>query len=165
MGHTLDITIRASILLICLGYIILAFPGYEPLPELTAQVNAQVLSTIGIPAISLERYVVVSFSQVDRIYELSSECSGLLVYMMFLIGIAVVPYFSAHNRLFALLFLPILFLGNSLRILTGIIVGFRFAVDASEFFHATFGQVLIFFWVLVCFILWLKLTRNFPKDE
>jgi hypothetical protein len=79
MGHTLDITIRVSILLICLGYIVLAFPGYAPLPELTAQVNAQVLNTVGIPAISLERYVVVSFSQADHIYELSSECSGLLV--------------------------------------------------------------------------------------
>jgi exosortase/archaeosortase family protein len=165
MGHTLDICLRASILLICLGYIVLAFPGYAPLPELTAQVNAQVLNTVGVPSISSERYVVVSFSQADRIYELSSECSGLLVYMMFLIGIAVVPHFSAYNRLFALLFLPILFLGNALRILTGIIVGFQFSVDASEFFHATFGQVLIFFWVLVCFILWLKLTRNFPKEE
>jgi len=165
MGHTLDIAIRASILLICLGYIVLAFPGYAPLPELTAQVNAQVLNTAGIHTISLQRYVVVSFSQADRIYELSSECSGLLVYLMFLIGIAVVPYFSVSNRLFALLFLPILFMGNALRILFGILIGYRFSVDASEFFHATFGQVLIFFWVLVCFILWLKLTRNFPKEE
>jgi len=165
MGNTLDITLRTSILLLCIVYILLAYPGYSPLPEFTAQVNAHVLNAVGVHAISLERYVVVSFSQADRIYELSSECSGLLVYLMFLIGIAVVPHFTARHRLIALVFLPILFIGNALRILVGILVGYQFSVNASEFFHATFGQVLIFFWVLVCFILWLKITRNFPKEE
>jgi exosortase/archaeosortase family protein len=109
--------------------------------------------------------VIVSFSQADCVYELSSECSGLLVYLMFLIGISVVPHFTLHHRLIALVFLPILFFGNTLRILFGILIGYQFSVNASEFFHATVGQVLIFFWVLLCFILWLKVTRNFPKEE
>ena len=165
MGYTLDTILRISILLLAIGYIVLAFPSYSPLPEFTAQVNALVLNVVGVHTSTLDRYVIVSFSQMDYIYELSSECAGLIVYMMFLIGVAVVPHFTARHRLIALLFLPVLFLGNALRILGGILIGYVFSVDASEFFHATFGQVLIFFWVLVCFILWLKITRNFPKEE
>lgn len=165
VGNPLDIILRVSMLLLAVGYIVLAFPSYSPLPEFTAQVNALVLNTIGIHTSTLDRYMVVSFSQIDCIYELSSECAGLIVYMMFLIGVAIVPHFTVRHRLIALLFLPVLFLGNALRILGGILIGYTFSVDASEFFHATFGQILIFFWVLVCFVLWLKITRNFPKEE
>ena len=93
------------------------------------------------------------------------ECSGLILYAMFLIGIFIVPYFSFKHRLIALAFLPVLFFGNALRVMASILVGFHFTAKASEFFHDTFGQVLIFLWVLLCFIIWLKVTKNFPKEN
>jgi exosortase/archaeosortase family protein len=84
---------------------------------------------------------------------------------MFLVGVFIAPGFSLRHRLFALAFLPVLFLGNVVRIMLGVLAGVHFSADASIFFHNTFGQVLIFFWVLICFIVWLKVTDNFPKDS
>jgi hypothetical protein len=74
MGHTLDITIRVSILLICLGYIVLAFPGYAPLPELTAQVNAQVLNTVGIGTSSC-RFLRQTISMSYPLNAVDSSCT------------------------------------------------------------------------------------------
>jgi exosortase/archaeosortase family protein len=149
----------------CLAYILLAYPRYEPLPQLTASINAFFLNNIDIHSIPVNNYLLVSFEGVDRIYELSSECSGLILYAMFLIGIFIVPYFSLKHRLIALMFLPVLFLGNSLRIFACVLIGYNYSASASVFFHDTFSQVLIFLWVLVCFIAWLKITKNFPKEH
>lgn len=165
MGNKIDIAIRITVISLCIAYLIVAFPGYEPLPQATSKVNAFLLNGVGIHSIPVGRHLVVSFTEVDRIYELSSECSGLILYAMFLVGIFIVPYFSFKHRLIALAFLPVLFFGNALRIMAGILVGYHFSAEASEFFHNTFGQIIIFFWVLICFILWLKITKNFPKDH
>jgi exosortase/archaeosortase family protein len=67
--------------------------------------------------------------------------------------------------LIALLFLPILFFGNALRIMASVLIGYNFSAKSSEFFHDTFGQILIFVWVILCFIVWLKITKNFPKEK
>jgi len=164
MGNKIDIIFRISIISACIAYILLAYPRYEPLPQLTASVNAFFLNNMGINSIPINNFILVSFEGVDRIYELSSECSGLILYAMFLIGIFIVPYFSIRHRLIAVLFLPVLFFGNSLRVMACILVGYNFSASASLFFHDTFGQILIFLWVLICFITWLKITKNFPKE-
>jgi exosortase/archaeosortase family protein len=102
---------------------------------------------------------------VNRIYELSSECCGLILFAMFFIAVFLVPNFSYKHRLIAVFFIPVIFLGNILRIAFGVIIGYHFSADASIFFHDTFGQMFIFVWVIVCFLLWLKITKNFPSEE
>jgi exosortase/archaeosortase family protein len=165
VGNKVGWALRLSILIGSVSYLVVGYPGYYPLPEATASVTSFFLNLMGINAVALGRYIAVSFPSMDCTYMLSSECSGIIIYIMFLIGIAVVPYFRTWHRLVALGFLPLLFLGNASRILMSILVGYQFSVDASEFFHATVGQVLIFFWILVCFIAWLKLTKNFPIEK
>jgi len=165
MGNKINIAIRILIISICLVYLISAFPGYKPLPQLTSKADAALLNGIGIHSVPMDRYLIVSFKDANVIYELSSECSGLVLYSMFIIGIFIVPYFSFKHRIIALAFLPILFFGNILRVMFGILVGYQFTTEASQFFHDTFGQILIFFWVLICFIIWLKITKNFPKEK
>jgi len=165
MGNKIDLLVRGLVVSACLVYLIVFFPVYEPLPSLTSKADAVLLNSVGVFSIPVGRYLVVSFENVDRIYELSWECCGLVVYVMFLVGVFVAPGFSLRHRLLALAFLPVLFLGNVFRIMLGVLAGVHFSVDASVFFHNTFGQVLIFFWVLVCFIVWLRVTDNFPKDS
>lgn len=165
MGNKINIAIRILIISGCIVYLISAFPGYEPLPQITSKADAILLNGMGIDSTPLGRYLIVSFKDSNVIYELSSECSGLVLYSMFIIGIFLVPYFSFKHRAIALAFLPVLFFGNILRVMFGIIVGYHFTIEASEFFHDTFGQILIFFWVLVCFVIWLKITKNFPKEK
>ncbi|MBU1940647.1 MAG: archaeosortase/exosortase family protein [Candidatus Thermoplasmatota archaeon] len=165
MGDPVSLIIRGCILGACFLYVILAFPLYKPLPQITAYLNAQLLQLLHISAVAVDNLIVVSFPEVTRIYELSSECSGLVLYIMFLVGIFIVPAFSLRHRLIALGFVPLLFFGNTLRVLAGVMVGYHFSAESSEFFHDTFGQIIIFSWVLVCFIIWLKITHNFPKDK
>ena len=165
MGHKIDLAIRVIIIMTCIVYLIVSFPGYKPIPEVTSKVNAALLNGIGIHSTPYNNFLIVSFKDVNRIYELSAECAGLILYAMFLIGIFIVPYFSFKHRLIALLFLPILFFGNALRILASVLVGYNFSPKSSEFFHDTFGQILIFLWVILCFIVWLKITKNFPKEK
>ena len=165
MGHKVDIAIRASLILVCVAYLIVGFPSYEPLPKITSNADAFFLNTIGIHTVNEGRFLVVSFSETNRIYELSSECCGLILFAMFFIAVFLVPNFSYKHRLIAVLFLPLIFFGNIFRIALGIVIGYHFSADASVFFHDTFGQILIFIWVIICFLLWLKVTRNFPSEK
>jgi exosortase/archaeosortase family protein len=165
MGHTIDIAIRTGLILACIAYLIIGFPSYEPLPKITSNADAVFLNTIGIRTVDEGRFLVVSFPTTDRIYELSSECCGLILFAMYFIAIFLVPNFSFKHRFIAVLILPLIFFGNIVRIALGIVIGCFFSVDASVFFHDTFGQFLIFMWVIVCFMLWLKLTRNFPREK
>lgn len=165
MGHTVDIAIRTALILVCIAYLIVGFPSYEPLPKITSNANALFLNTIGVHTVNEGRFLVVSFPTTDRIYELSSECCGLILFAMYFIAIFLVPNFSYKHRFIAVLFLPLIFFGNIFRIALGIIIGYHFSVDASVFFHDTFGQILIFIWVILCFLLWLKITKNFPSEK
>jgi exosortase/archaeosortase family protein len=165
MGHTIDLAIRTALILSCVAYLIIGFPSYEPLPKITSHANALFLNTIGVHTVNEGRFLVVSFPTVDRIYELSSECCGLILFAMYFIAIFLVPNFSYKHRFIAVLFLPLIFFGNIFRIALGILIGYHFSVDASVFFHDTFGQILIFVWVIVCFLVWLKITKNFPSEK
>jgi exosortase/archaeosortase family protein len=164
MGHTIDLAIRTGLILTCFAYLIIGFPSYEPLPGITSHADAVFLNTIGIHSVNEGRFLIVSFPKMNYIYELSSECCGLILFAMYFIAIFLVPSFSFKHRLIAVFILPLIFFGNIVRIALGIIVGNLISVDASMFFHDTFGQLLIFVWVIVCFILWLKLTKNFPRE-
>jgi exosortase/archaeosortase family protein len=164
MGHTLDTGLRAGLILACIAYLILGYPAYQPLPQITAQADAWLLNTAGIHAVSDSRYLVASFHHQDYIYELSYECCGLILFAIYIIVIFLIPKFSYKHRAVALLFLPLIFFGNILRIALGVMVGYHVSVDASIFFHDTFGQILIFIWIIACFLAWLKLTHNFPTE-
>ena len=165
MGHKVDIAIRASLILLVVAYLIIGFPSYEPLPKITSKADAFFLNTIGVHTIHEGRFLVVSFPGVNRIYELSSECCGLILFAMFVIAVFLVPKYSYKHRCIALLFLPLIFFGNIFRIALGIFIGYHFSADSSVFFHDTFGQMFIFIWVIACFLIWLKITKNFPSEE
>ncbi len=165
MGHTLDIGIRAGLILACIAYLILGYPAYQPLPQVTAQADAWLLNAVGIHAVSYGRFLVASFPAADCIYELSYECCGLILFSIYFIVVFLVPNFSYKHRFIAVLFLPLIFLGNIVRIGLGVMVGYHISIDASIFFHDTFGQILIFIWIIVCFLAWLKITKNFPSEK
>lgn len=146
------------------SFLLFSYPIYYPLPQITATTSSFILNNIGIDSAYDNTYVVASFKDYDRIFELSRECSGIILFSMFLLGIFIVPGFNVKHRLLALLFIPLLFIGNVLRIVLGIVIGYKYSINAAVLFHNSVGQVLMFLIIITCYVIWLKLTKNFPSE-
>lgn len=166
MGHKVKWDrIILLVVFLCIGiFLIFGYPSYSPLPELTATSTAWMLSGIGIDSIADGNHLVVSYLDYDRPFELSPECGGIILFSMFIIGIFLIPGFDIKHKLSALLFVPILFFGNIIRIVLGIVVGYKYSINAAVLFHNSIGQVLMFLVIIVCYVIWLKATRNFPVE-
>lgn len=74
------------------------------------------------------------------------------------------PVFPLTQRFASLLFVPFLFLGNIMRIITDVLVAKYISPDMLLFYHDSLGQVFIFFWGIILYIVWLIIFGNFPKD-
>jgi len=155
---------RIAIIILIASYIIVAFPSFYPFPQLTTKSLDIILNNMDIGAVSEGTFLIVGFPEYSQIIQLSAECSAIALFVMFLLGIFIVPKFSLKHRLMAIPFIIVIFLGNLLRILIGILLSIQWNhPEFIIFFHDTFGQVIIFFWVIGSYIAWLKLTGNFPR--
>lgn len=143
-------------------YIILSFPDFYPFPHITSQILAFILNQIGIYAFPHGNELIVDNLPILHI---SAECSGIILMSIFPLTIFLIPHFSAKQRMASLLFLPVLFLGNIVRILIDILVGLNFSVSALIFFHDSVGQILVFLWAIGAYFIWLKLFGNFPREK
>lgn len=147
---------------IVLFYFFSNYPRFYPFPEATTHGVASMLTIFGFDATPYKNFVVVNnFPPI----EVSAECSGIILLLMFPLVILLMPHVSLPHRLAALLFLPLLFAGNILRISIDALIGIHTSPDTLIFFHNTVGQVFIFAWAIMIYILWLKTFGNFPRDE
>lgn len=94
----------------------------------------------------------------------SAECSGIIILVAFLFTIQIMPMLTIFQKLTALLLTPIIYLGNLLRIFMSLIVGLKGSVPAMMFVHDTIGQVFLFFWAIMVYVIWLRALSLFPKD-
>lgn len=159
-----EIIIRYGILLIAVIWVIYAYPSYYPLPQASTWLAYQYLNILKIPAVPFKNHLLVEFTDYIRIFDISAECSGIAIFSVFLLATFIIPKFKVKHRLIALLFIPLLFIGNTLRILLSVLFARNIGVDFSIFFHNTIGQVIIFGITVLCYILWLKITNNFPVE-
>lgn len=144
-----------------LAYLVSQFPYFYPFPEWTSILSAALLRGIGTPAIPYQHFLVVPNLPV---LEISAECSGVVLMMIFPLIIFLIPGINIRHRLGSLLFLPILYFGNLLRIVLDVQLGLAYGTTALEFFHDTLGQVFIFLWAIIVYIVWLRIFGNFPRE-
>jgi len=156
--------VRLGFLVSIALYLLLYFPNYYPFPQMTANILSVILNRIEIDSSVHGSYLLVAFPGISRILELSAECSGIALFSMFLLVIFIVPGFSLRHRLAAIPLLILVFMGNVVRIFSGILLSFYFTPEFLVFFHNTFGQVLIFFFSIGAYIIWLLMTGNFPRE-
>lgn len=145
-----------------LFYVMTQFPYFYPFPETTSWLTSHFLSIFGIEALAYQHFLIV---QNIPVLEISAECSGVVLLMVFPLIIFLIPDVDIRHRLGSLLFLPVLYLGNILRIAIDVWIGLTYGVDALGFFHDTLGQIFIFFWTIILYILWLHLFGNFPHEQ
>src|SRR3990167_5681636 len=157
--------ISFGILGIFVLWLVLTFPNFYPIQEITVYLIVALGKVLSISAVPYKEYIVVNFGDINRIFQLSVECSGIVLYMVFLAGTFLIPSFRLRDRLVGLAFIPILLLGNVMRILISIYLAKDYSIDLSLFFHNTIGQVFIFAVGIFSYLGWLKLTGNFKKDK
>lgn len=160
-----NIAVRGGVLFILFSWLIYAYPNFYPIPEVTAKLVGFFLKFISIGSVSHGKYLIVDFIGTNRIFELSAECSGIVIFSIFLFGVFIVPGYSFPHRLITVGFIPILFFGNAVRILLSVVLARNYSVDFSIFFHNTFGQVIIFGITILCYIFALKICNNFPSES
>lgn len=157
--------VRISIIAVLSIYLIAFYPGYYPLPQLTAKVVSFILGTLNISSAVDGTFIVVAFPELAQALELSAECSGIILFAMFIFVVFIVPDIPLSHRLVAILFIPLLFLANLFRIIAGIIVGYHTKIGAVDFFHNTIGQVLMFFIAISVYMTWLHFFGHFPHER
>ncbi len=140
---------------------VVGYPYYQPLPQWTGIVSAGVLNAGGIFSAAWGDYLVVENLPPLKI---SAECSGIVLLLVFPLTIFLMPVFPVRQRLASLLFVPFLFLGNVFRIVTDVLVAKYISPDMLLFYHDSLGQVFIFFWGIILYIIWLIIFGNFPRD-
>lgn len=137
------------------------YPSYQPLPQITSIAAAGILNAVGIFSAPWGDYLVVADLPPLKI---SAECSGIVLLLIFPLTIFLIPIFPIHQRLASLLFVPILFVGNILRIVTDVLIGKFYSPDFLLLYHDSLGQVFIFFWGIMAYLAWLWVFGNFPRD-
>ncbi len=152
-------------ILIIFSYAVISFPNYYPFPQITGSLISKTLEYFGIPTYHYKDYVIVFIKDYNYAIQLSAECSGIILFMMFLVVVFIIPEYSIKQKLFAVPFVILLFFINALRIIIGIILSREFGSNILVIFHDTVGQAIIFFAVITSFIVWLKVTKSFPHEE
>lgn len=140
---------------------VVGYPYYQPLPQWTGIVSANMLNVMGIFSAAWGDFLIVENLPPLKI---SAECSGIVLLLVFPLTIFLMPVFPIRQRAASLLFVPVLFLGNVFRIITDVLVAKHISPDMLLFYHDSLGQVFIFFWGIILYIIWLIIFGNFPKD-
>lgn len=154
--------VKLLVIGLILFYLITNFPDFKPFPEITAFLVAYILGFFGVIAVNWGHLLVVEGLPG---LEVSAECSGIILMMIFPLTIFLIPSVKIGHRLASLAFIPVLFLGNIIRITVDVLIGIHYSTDLLIFFHDTIGQVFIFFWAIGLYLIWLRMFNNFPKEK
>ncbi len=151
-----ELWIRILIITILISLIIIFYPKYEILTNITVMMLS-ILSEffIGTTPIFYQNNLILNLGSITPIV-VSPECSGLFILIIFLLVVWLIPNISIKSRFFSFLLIPILFFSNIIRLLFAVIIGDKFGVESLIFYHATIGQIFIFIIMIYCFILIIK---------
>lgn len=160
-----DLAIRISVIASIVAYMIAFYPGYEGITNTTARLLSVVSSWyLGVVPAYFNDYVIFNFKEITPL-KLSPECSGLTVVIIFIIVVWLIPNVRLKNRIYALVFVPILYFANIIRLLMAVIIGDKINVNALSIYHGTVGQLFIFVMLIACFMIFIKFQRsNIPQQ-
>lgn len=151
--------IRISILALLVIYIIAEYPHYTSIVNLTMLGVVTIMGLYyGVKPAYIDNNLLFKIDDGMHVAHISPECSGVTVMALFLIVIFLVPDVDLRYRFFGLLLLPILFLANTLRIVFDVILSNN--ADTLIFLHATAGQLFIFIVMVMCFIIFIKISKK-----
>ncbi|MEM3075085.1 MAG: exosortase/archaeosortase family protein [Candidatus Pacearchaeota archaeon] len=155
--------VRFSILFIFILYLIITWQfEFYPIPKITTYTVSLIANFINIPTYIYNNLLIVDLGGLKKIFNISSECSGVVLFIIFIFSTFLIPGYKLKHRIISLLFIPFLLIANSLRILMSVVIAKYYGVGLSLFFHDTIGQVFIFGVGITSYLVWLKITGNFP---
>jgi exosortase/archaeosortase family protein len=170
MKTDLDKVIRLAVLCLVLGVFIIGYPNYFPIPQVTALLIAKILGCfIGASPIVSQNSVLLSINNEVVSMDVSPECSALIAMLLFIFVMFITPGIKVQHRLYSLLFIPILYAVNLLRIISEVFVGSRFNIETMSIYHAGVGQIVFFSTMILLYIGFLKifgyLNNNCNSDS
>lgn len=153
-----SIVIRAGVLSFLITYLLYGFNnGFGALQRLTATGVAKCLEVFGYETFVTDRFLVVSMQGLNRFFDISAECAGIILYMAFLTVIFILPGYTLRARLIGFAFLPLIFAVNVFRILGSVWFVRSVSDNAALVYHDTISQVIIIGATFLCYLLWLFL--------
>ena len=158
--------IRLIVLIGITAFLILSYPSFEPIPEITAE-SAAIVMTIyfGITPTVYQNHIFLDMHNMIYPMTVSPECSGITVVALFIIVIFLIPGISLKHRFYSFFFTVPLYLANVLRIVSSVIVGDITNIETLVLYHGTIGQLLIFLAMIVIFAIFLKTFGYFGKNQ
>lgn len=158
--------IRLMVLIGTTIFLILSYPDFEPIPEITAEAAAIVMTIyFGVTPIVYENNIFLDMHNMIYPMTVSPECSGITVVILFIIVIFLIPGISLKHRLYSFFFIIPLYLANVLRIVSSVIIGDNTNMEILAWYHGTVGQLLIFLAMIVTFAIFLKIFGYFGKYQ
>ena len=158
-----NVIILTVIVLMCL-YLLLQYPEYKPLPEITAKGVSYILSPIfGFQPLNYNNIILLNLENRIITLTVSPECSGILVISIFIFVIFITPKIKLKHKFLSLLFVPLIIFLNIIRIALGVVVGTRMSsTEILLIFHNSLGQVFLFFVLITVYIIFLKIYGYYP---
>lgn len=156
-----SIIIRISVISLILLWIIFSYPNFYPIPELTTKSMQYSLSLLNIDSLAYNKYLVADMNGLNKIFSISWECAGLILYSIFIIGAFMFPKIPMKLRFMSILFIPLLFIANIFRMILSVITAKYINADFSVIFHNSIGQILIFGLAIAIFISWIKASNKY----
>ena len=153
--------IRISVISILLLWLILAYPSFSPLPQIVSKSMQFSLSLLNIDSVNYGKYLLVDMQGINRAFSVSWECSGLILYGIFMLGVFAFPKILMKARLMSILFLPLIFIANIFRMLLSVIIAKYWNVKYSVIFHNSIGQILIFGLAISIYVAWIKMANKY----
>lgn len=158
--------VRLIVLIGIVAFLILSYPSFEPMPEITAEAAAIVMTIyFGITPIVHENHIFLDMHNMIYPMTVSPECSGVTIVVLFIIVIFLIPGISLKHRLYSFFFIIPLYLANVLRIVSSVIVGDNTNIETLTWYHGTIGQLFIFLAMIVIFAIFLKIFGYFGKYQ
>lgn len=154
----LNILFRVIVLGLVGIWAILTYPSFTPLREISVIVIKFILGLFSIESTYYSNYLITEIGGINRIFTISPECAGIYIFIIFLVGCFLFPKARLKDLIISILFIPLIFLLNIIRILISILLAKYLNIELSIFFHNTFGQVFIFVIGIFIYVVWLRIA-------
>jgi exosortase/archaeosortase family protein len=152
----LDKIVRICILISLVYILTYQFPGYETFTTSSTAILAYIIGLYtGVTPVHYDNIILLHIDNELISLIVSSECSGLITLVLFIITIFMLPNIEMKHRLYSFIFLPILYFANISRILLEVIIGDYISISAMSIFHMIIGQILYFSILITCYIAFL----------
>lgn len=153
----MDRAVRCIVIGLVLGIIVIGYPGYEPVPQITAKLTAYILGCfIGAAPAVHGNIVFLKINNDITALDISPECSALVAMLVFISVMFITPGIKLKHRLYSLLLVPVLYAVNLFRITSETFVGSISNIRIMSIYHVGVGQIVFFSAMILLYIGFLK---------